>query len=157
MQALSLLALDPIAETTADPNAYGVRTGRSTADAIGQGSLMLPKPHTPAWMLEGDIQAGFDRISHAWLLTHVPMDQAMLHKWLKAGSMERPVLHPTDHRTPQGGPVSPVLANLAVDGLERAYSRRIPRLDEAATRRSLLSGMRMARRDRRETQRVKVP
>jgi hypothetical protein len=59
MQALYLLALDPVAETTADRNSYGFRTGRSTADAIGQGDLILHKPHAPAWILEGDIKACF--------------------------------------------------------------------------------------------------
>ena len=91
---------------------------------------MLPhsaQPHAPAWILEGDIKACFDRISHAWLLTHVPMDKAMLHKWLKAGYMERHVLHPTDSGTPQGGPVSPVLANLALDGLERCLQQAYPK------------------------------
>ena len=127
MQALYLLALDPIAETTADPNSYGFRLGRSTADAIGQCYLILPKPHAPAWLLEGDIPACFARISHAWLLTHVPKDKAMLHKWLKAGYMERHVLHPTDSGTPQGGPVSPVLANLVLDGLERCLQQAYPK------------------------------
>jgi RNA-directed DNA polymerase len=127
MPALSLLALDPIAETTADPNSYGFRTGRSTADAMGQGDLMLHKPHAPAWILEGDIKTCFDRISHAWLLPHVPMEKAMLHTWLQAGDMERHVLHPTDSGTPQGGPVSPVRAHLAFDGLERCLQQAYPK------------------------------
>ena len=127
MQALYLLALDPIAETMADPNSYGFRTGRLTADAIGQCYLILHKPHAPAWILEGDIKTCFDRISHAWLLTHVPLDKAMLHKWLQAGYMERHVFHPTDSGTPQGGPVSPVLANLALDGLERCLQQAYPK------------------------------
>jgi RNA-directed DNA polymerase len=62
----------------------------------------------------------FDRISHDWLLTHTPIDKQVLRKWLKAGYMEKTVLHPTDDGTPQGGIISPVLANLALDGLEQA-------------------------------------
>lgn len=127
MQALFLLALDPIAETTADLHSYGFRTGRSTADAIGQGYLILHKPHAPAWILEGDIKACFDQISHEWLLTQVPMDKGMLDKWLKAGYMEQNVLYPTASGTPQGGIVSPVLANLALDGLERCLQRAYPK------------------------------
>ena len=127
MQALDLLALDPIAETTADPNSYGFRPGRSTADAIGQCSLVLHKPYAPTWLLEGDIKACFDRISHPWLLTHVPMDKSMLRKWLKAGYMEQKVLHPTECGTPQGGILSPVLANLALDGLERCLQATYPK------------------------------
>ena len=126
MPALSRLALEPSAETLAAPNAYGFRTGRSTADAIGPCDLMLPKPHAPAWRLEGDIQTCFDRISHAGLLTPVPLDKAMLHTWLQAGSMERHVFHPPDRGTPQGGPVSPVLANLAFEGLERCLQQAYP-------------------------------
>ena len=81
MQALYLLALDPIAETTADPNSYGFRSKRSPADAIGQCFILLGKETSPQWILEGDIAACFDRISHEWLLTHIPMEKAMLKKW----------------------------------------------------------------------------
>jgi len=118
MQALYLLALEPIAETTGDPNSYGFRPTRSTADAIAQCFITLGKTHSPEWVLEGDIRACFDRISHDWLLAHVPMDKAILHAWLKAGFLENHILYPTEAGTPQGGIISPVLANLALDGLE---------------------------------------
>src|ERR1700693_59548 len=87
MQALYLLALDPVAETLADPNSYGFRPGRSTADAIEQCFKVLGKRASPQWILEGDIKGCFDAISHDWLLTHIPMEKAMLKKWLKAGYM----------------------------------------------------------------------
>ena len=119
MQALYLLALDPVAETLADPNSYGFRPGRSTADAIEQCFKILGKRASPQWILEGDIKGCFDAISHAWLLTHIPMEKAMLKKWLKAGYMEQHILHPTEAGTPQGGTISPVLANMTLDGLER--------------------------------------
>jgi RNA-directed DNA polymerase len=119
MQALYLLALDPVAETLADPNSYGFRPGRSTADAIEQCFKVLGKRASPQWILEGDIKGCFDAISHAWLLTHIPMEKAMLKKWLKAGYMEQHILHPTEAGTPQGGTISPVLANMTLDGLER--------------------------------------
>ena len=124
MQALYLLALDPIAETTADPNSYGFRPGRSTADAIEQCFCMLAKQNSPQWILEGDIKGCFDAISHAWLLTHIPMEKAMLKKWLKAGYMDRHVLYPTKEGTPQGGIISPVLANMTLDGLENCCGKR---------------------------------
>ena len=60
MQALYLLALDPIAETLGDPNSYGFRTQRSTADAIEQCFNALARQHAPQWILEGDIRACFD-------------------------------------------------------------------------------------------------
>ena len=119
MQALFLLALDPISETLADPNSYGFRRERSTADAIEQCFTLLAKGKSPQWILEGDIKACFDRIGHDWLLAHIPMDKGILRKWLKAGYIERQVLKPTEEGTPQGGICSPVLANMALDGLER--------------------------------------
>jgi len=65
------------------------------------------------------IKSCFDRISHDWLLTHVPMDRVILQKWLKAGYMEKHVLHETTDGTPQGGIISPALSNCALDGLEQ--------------------------------------
>jgi RNA-directed DNA polymerase len=127
MQALYLLALDPVAETTADPNSYGFRRERSTADAIEQCFKVLGGGTCARWILEGDIEGCFDGISHEWLLANVPTDQAILHKWLEAGYMEQGVLYATEAGTPQGGIISPVLANLALDGLERALRERFAR------------------------------
>ena len=127
MQALYLLALDPIAETRADPNSYGFRTHRAPADAIEQCFTVLAKKASPQWVLEGDIRACFDEFSHDWLLAHIPMDKAILSKWLKAGYIEGHVLHPTDAGTPQGGICSPVIANLALDGLEARLRTAFPR------------------------------
>jgi RNA-directed DNA polymerase len=120
MQALYLLALEPVAETTADLNSYGFRKERSTADAIGQCFILLAsRQRAPEWILEGDIKACFDQISHEWLLEHIPMDKTVLRKWLKAGYMEKNAFNPTEAGTPQGGIISPVLANMALDGLEK--------------------------------------
>lgn len=118
MQALYLLALLPVAEALADPNSYGFRPRRSTADALGQCYCALAKGDSPQWVLEGDIESCFDRISHQWLLDNVRMDTEILRKWLKAGYMEGKTLYPTEEGTPQGGIISPVLANLTLDGLE---------------------------------------
>jgi RNA-directed DNA polymerase len=127
MQALYLLALDPVAETTADPNSYGFRPQRSTADAIEQCFKALSKGYSPQWILEGDIKGCFDAISHDWLLTHIPMEKVILRKWLKAGYMEKHVLYPTEEGTPQGGIISPVLANMTLDGLERKLMGLFPK------------------------------
>ncbi len=124
-QALHLLALDPVMETTADNNSYGFRQQRSCADAIEQCFKTLSKPN-PQWILEGDIKSCFDRISHDWILAHVPMDRAILQKWLKSGYMEKHVLHETADGTPQGGIISPALANCALDGLERLLKEKFP-------------------------------
>jgi RNA-directed DNA polymerase len=127
MQALYLLALDPIAETTADPNSYGFRKGRSTADASEQCFKLLCRRNSSEWILEGDIKSCYDRISHEWLLAHIPMDKAILKKWLKAGFIEKHIYHATDEGTPQGGIISPVLANMTLDGLESELRKQFPK------------------------------
>ena len=127
MQALFLQALDPVAETLADPNSYGFRRERSCADAIRQCFNALAKSNGPQWVLEGDIRACFDRIDHDWLLSHVPMDREILKKWLKSGYLESHVFHPTEEGTPQGGIISPVLANLALDGMEKRLKEEFSR------------------------------
>src|SRR5919108_5101418 len=118
MQALHLLALDPIAESLADPNSYGLRKERSGADAMEQCCNALTRRPCPQWILEGDIKSCFDRISHEWLLAHIPMEKAILQQGLKAGYMEKSLFYQTADGTPQGGISSPVLANMALDGLE---------------------------------------
>ncbi|EDT37238.1 group II intron-encoding maturase [Burkholderia ambifaria MEX-5] len=80
MQALWLLALSPVAETTADPNSYGFRPGRSTADAIEQCFCVLAKRASAQWILEGDIRGCFDNIGHSWLVENIPMDRAILYR-----------------------------------------------------------------------------
>jgi RNA-directed DNA polymerase len=128
MQALYLLALEPIAETTGDPNSYGFRKERSTADAVEQCFKALSGRSRAEWILDADIKGCFDNLSHEWLMAHVPMDKAILHKWLKAGFMEERMLHPTESGTPQGGIISPVLMNMALDGLETLLRERFPRV-----------------------------
>ena len=118
MEALQLLALEPVAETLADVNSYGFRPKRSTADAIEQCFIVVAQKKAAQWILEGDIRACFDRISHPWLNDHIPMDKSILGKWLAAGYMEEGVVYPTEAGTPQGGIASPALANMALDGLE---------------------------------------
>lgn len=125
MQALHLLGLDPIAETTADPSSYGFRKERSCADAIERCFTSFTRPN-PAWVLEGDIQGCFDNIDHEWLIKNVPMDKTILRKWLKSGYLERQIFHDTISGTPQGGIISPVLANLALDGLEQRLRETFP-------------------------------
>ena len=127
MQALYLLALDPISETLADPNSYGFRKKRCQADAIGQCFIDLGRNCSARWVLECDIKSCFDRISHEWLLKNIPMDKNILRKWLKAGYVEEHVLHPTEEGTPQGGIISPVLSNMALDGLEEYLRKHLPK------------------------------
>ena len=86
MQALYLLALDPVSESLADPNSYGFRPYRSCADAITRCFLVLSRRSLSSWILEGDIRACFDNISHKWLLRNIPIDKAdtetMVKGWI---------------------------------------------------------------------------
>lgn len=125
MQALYLLALSPIAETTGDPNSYGFRIERSTADAMSQLFVCLSGKASAQWILEADIQGCFDHINHDWLLNHVPTDKVILRKWLKAGVIHKGQLQATDAGTPQGGIISPTLANMVLDGLESQLKRHL--------------------------------
>ena len=126
MQALYLFALDPIAEHRADSNSYGFRRERCCADAMKAIRSAYSIPNAAEWVLEGDIRACFDKINHEWLLANVPMDKNILRKWLKSGYMEKSVFHDTDEGTPQGGIISPVLANIALDGLEQILRKKYP-------------------------------
>lgn len=134
MQALYLLGLDPIEETLADGNSYGFRQGRCCADALQRCHNLLSLPHGARWILEGDIKSCYDRISHDWLLTNVPMDKVILRNWLKAGFLEKNVLFATTEGTPQGGIISPALANRTLDGLEALLARRYGDADGCSRR-----------------------
>ena len=127
MQALYLMALEPVAETTGDTHSYGFRKERCTMDAVRQCHNVLCKEYSPKWILEGDIKGCFDHISHEWLLTHIPMDKVMLRKWLKCGYVFNKNLFPTEEGTPQGGIISPTLANMTLDGLQGILAERYKR------------------------------
>ena len=126
MQALHQQALDPVAETLLESHACGFRQQRSTADAIAHCFNLLAQQGSARWVLEGDIRACFDKISHAWLAAHIPMDKGILRKWLSAGFMESRRFFATDEGTPQGSVISPALMNLTLNGLEATLRERFP-------------------------------
>jgi RNA-directed DNA polymerase len=125
MQALYALALIPVAETWADPNSYAFREGRGCADALEHVYLVLCHKHSAQWVLEGDITACFDEISHPWVLQHLLMDKHILRKWLQAGYWEKGQLFPTSKGTPQGGVISPIIANIVLDGMQKALLQAV--------------------------------
>ena len=127
MQALHLLALEPVAETTGDPNSYGFKPERSTADAGEQCFIVLARAGAAKWVFEADIKGCFDNISQDWMIANVPTDKTILRKWLKAGFVYRNELFPTEAGTPQGGIISPVLANMTLDGLEARLAEKFPK------------------------------
>jgi RNA-directed DNA polymerase len=123
-QALHKLGLEPVAECTGDANSYGFRMERSAQDAAEQVYNALRLKTSAQWILEGDIKACFDKISHEWILKHTPMHKRTLKKWLKSGYMEKDAFHHTEKGTPQGGIASPLLANLCLDGLEACVTEK---------------------------------
>ena len=144
MQTLYLQALQPIAETTGDPNSYGFRAERSTADAAERCFMVLARKPSARYILDTDIQACFDEISHDWMLANIPTDRRMLQKWLKAGFIDKGQLFPTTAGTPQGGSISPTLMNMTLDGLEEMLAAHFGRNDNPAIRRNKVHAIRYA-------------
>jgi RNA-directed DNA polymerase len=134
MQAMYLLALEPAVECASDPNSYGFRRGRSTHDARSQLFATLSQKASAPWVLDADISGFFDNINHEWLLNHVHMDKVTLRKWLKSGVVDAGQLQRTDEGTPQGGIISPTLANITLNGLESGLMRFLR--EEIGTRRA---------------------
>ena len=128
MQAVYASALEPVEETIGDANSYGFRPYRSCQDAIDHIGAILRGKYRPQWVLEGDIKGCFDNISHDWMLKHIPMESSILKKWLKCGYFENDKKFFNEAGTPQGGIISPILANMVLDGLQtllyKKYKRR---------------------------------
>jgi len=127
MQSLYALALEPIAETMSDIRSFGFRKHRSTKDAREQIFLCLSKKNSAQWILEGDIKGCFDNINHQWLLTNIPIEKTILIQFLKAGFIYKRHLNPSKAGTPQGGIISPILANMALDGIEKLLLAEYPK------------------------------
>jgi len=117
MQALYALALSPVTEVLADRTSFGFRIYRSTQDACAQVFTCMSKKSSAQWILEGDIKGCFDNINHNWLLKNTWMDNSILKQFLKAGFVYERELYPTETGTPQGGVISPILANITLDGI----------------------------------------
>jgi RNA-directed DNA polymerase len=124
MQALHAYALNPVAEATADIASFGFRKNRSTHDACSQAFNCLSKRYSAQWVLEGDIKGCFDNINHEWLLDNIPMNKPTLEQFLKSGFVYNRHLNPTKAGTPQGGIISPILANMTLDGIESAIASK---------------------------------
>ena len=119
MQSLQLLGLEPVAETKADTVSFGFRKYRGAFDAKEYTFSILCRKDSPQWILEGDIKGCFDNISHEWLTKNVTMDKKVLRQFIKSGFVFEDKLYPTNEGTPQGGIISPTLANLTLDGMEK--------------------------------------
>lgn len=119
MQTLFLLAIQPIEETTADEHSYGFRINRGCHDACEQIFADLSLKNSAQWILEGDIKGCFDNISHEWMLSNICMDKRILKQFISAGYVFKKQLFPNTRGAAQGGSISPTLANLVLDGLEK--------------------------------------
>jgi len=123
-QSLVKNALEPSWEARFEAHSYGFRPGRSAQDAIDQTWIRLNKGHD-SWILDADIKSAFDTISHDFILDAIGLcpGREWIRQWLKAGYMEAEVFHTTDAGTPQGGVISPLLANIALDGMGELLSQ----------------------------------
>ncbi len=124
IQALYAMALDPIAETTADRTSFGFRKKRGIKDAAAHIFNYSINNKGTQWILEGDIKGCFDNISHKWLMEHIPIDKKVLKQMLKAGFIYKRELFPTQQGTPQGGILSPIMANVTLDGIEKKIKEK---------------------------------
>jgi RNA-directed DNA polymerase len=120
IQAMVKNALEPSWEARFEGCSYGFRPGRSAHDAIGKIYLIARPNKLRKWVVDADIQGAFDNIDHDYLLAALgnAPGRGLIRQWLKAGYVDRNVFHPTEAGTPQGGIISPLLANVALHGLE---------------------------------------
>jgi RNA-directed DNA polymerase len=119
LQALVKMALEPEWEAKFEPNSYGFRPGRSCHDAIE--AIFLSIRQRPKFVLDADISKCFDKIDHSVLLRKLntfPTIRRQIKAWLKAGVMDKRQFQQTSEGTPQGGVISPLLANIALHGME---------------------------------------
>lgn len=124
MQAVYAFSLDPIAETFGDRVSLGFRKFRSAKDASQFVFNTLSRKSSATWILEGDIKGCFDNISHEWIMRHIPINRRILRQFLKSGFIYKKKLFPTKSGTPQGGIISPIIANMVLDGMEKIIQER---------------------------------
>ncbi|WP_089131720.1 group II intron reverse transcriptase/maturase, partial [Tolypothrix sp. NIES-4075] len=140
IQAMVKNALEPEWESVFERSSYGFRPGRSTQDAISSIYNLARPNKRKKWIVDADIQGCFDNISHNFLLellTDFPALE-LIKQWLKAGYMEEEIWHPTNAGTPQGSIVSPILANIALHGMESALGIKYNKEGELRSSRGLV-------------------
>jgi RNA-directed DNA polymerase len=120
MQARVKNALEPEWEARFEATSYGFRPGRSAHDAIQQIQALGRATASKRWIVDADIEGAFDNIDHGFLLNTIAGFPAreLVRQWLKAGYLDGGVFHETPAGTPQGGVISPLLANIALHGME---------------------------------------
>jgi len=147
LQGLIKLVLEPEWEARFEPNSYGFRPGRSCHDAIGQ--IFICIHYKPKFVLDADISKCFDNINHKKLLEKLntfPTLRRQIRAWLKAGVMDGLELKPTYRGTPQGGTISPLLANIALHGMENVIKELADSFDMKR-----VDGTQLSKRDKRKS------
>ncbi|XDE63668.1 group II intron reverse transcriptase/maturase [Arthrospira platensis BEA 1257B] len=128
-QALVKSALEPEWESRFEDTSYGFRPGRSTHDAISRIFQSINKGGY--YILDADIAKCFDRINHEYILSKIHCPNSLkrdLKSWLKAGVLDNGIFEDTEAGTPQGGVISPLLANIALDGMARLIETMYPKV-----------------------------
>jgi len=127
-QALVKMALEPYWEPLFEETSYGFRPGRSTHDAIARIYLSINKKNY--YVLDADIAKCFDQIDPDYLLSKLRCPTSIrrnIKQWLKAGVMDNGVFDDTETGTPQGGVISPLIANIALNGMVRYIGKQFPK------------------------------
>ena len=140
LQAIVKNALEPCWEAQFEGISYGFRPGRSTHDAIGKIYLIARPNKTMKWVVDADIKGCFDNINHDNLLETIgnfPYRE-QIRKWLRAGYIDNNIFQPQTSGTPQGGIISPLLANIALHGMEKALGVKYNNRGELCSNRCLV-------------------
>lgn len=119
LQRLYLYSIDPIVEDSSDPNSFGFRKYRNAHHAIVKTRHLLEKDWSPRYILDADIEKCFDKIHHEFIKKHTPIiHPEILESWLNSGILIGDVFYDSNEGVPQGGVISPLLCNIALNGLE---------------------------------------
>ncbi len=127
-QALVKITLEPYWESQFEGTSYGFRPGRSAHDAIAR--IFIGIKQSAKWVLDADISKCFDEINHDYLLSKLDSPASIrreVKQWLNAGVMDKGIFENTEAGTPQGGVISPLLANIALDGMIREITAKFSR------------------------------
>jgi RNA-directed DNA polymerase len=129
LQGVVKAALEPEWEAVFEPNSYGFRPGRSCHDAIKQIKVCIQQK--AKFVLDADIAKCFDCINHETLLQKLKTKgkvRQQIKSWLKSGVVDAGAFTATSEGTPQGGVISPLLANIALHGIEEKIKQEFPRM-----------------------------
>ena len=140
LQAMVKNALEPAWEARFEGSSYGFRPGRNAHDAIEKIYNFACPNRRKKWVVDADIAGAFDNISQEHILKalgDVP-GKALIKQWLQAGYLEDGRYHDTPSGTPQGGVISPLLANIALHGMESAIGVKYNKRGEITGKRAVV-------------------